>query len=61
MRTNEERLYKLAHECLLEKWCKAYKNARDYPICEFFNQKEKELWNELCNFENEMKLKGIKF
>lgn len=29
------------------------------PDCDFFETKEKELWNELLNLENEMKSKGL--
>lgn len=57
---SEERLYKLAHEALLERWSRRYEDAQNYPGCEFFRSDEKELWNELLNLESEMRLKGIK-
>lgn len=50
---SEERLYKLAHEALLERRSKLSR------LCVFVSN-EKELWNELLNLESEMKLKGIK-
>ena len=56
----EERLYELAHEALLNKWSSAYADVRNYPGCEFFVSEERELWNELIEFEKEMKIKGIK-
>lgn len=57
---SEERLYKLAHEALLERWTRRYEDAQNYPGCVFFISDEKKLWNELLNLESEMKLKGIK-
>lgn len=51
---SEARLYELAHEALLARW------SRSYPNCDFFETKQKELWNELLNLENEMKSKGFK-
>ena len=57
----EKRLYELAHECLLGKWGKAYEDVRSYPSCESFKSIERELWNELCTLESEMKIIGLKY
>ena len=56
----EARLYELAHEALLTRWSMSYDDVRNYPNCDFFETKQKELWNELLNLENEMKSKGFK-
>ena len=56
----EARLYELAYEALLERWGKSYDDVRNYPNCDFFEKKQKELWNELLNLKNEMKSKGFK-
>lgn len=57
---SEARLYELAHEALLSRWSRSYDDVRNYPNCDFFETKQKELWNELLNLENEMKSKGFK-
>lgn len=57
---SEERLYKLAHEALLERWSRRYEDVQNYPGSVFIVSNEKELWNELLNLESEMRLKGIK-
>lgn len=56
---NEARLYELAHEALLTRWGRSYDNVRNYPDCDFFKTKQKELWNELLNLEYEMISKEI--
>lgn len=57
----EERLYKLAYECLLGKWRKAYEDVLNYPSCEFFRSIERELWNELCTLEREMLIISLEY
>ena len=57
---SEARLYELAHEALLARWSRSYDDVRNYPNCDFFETKQKELWNDLLNLENEMKSKGFK-
>lgn len=57
---NEARLYELAHEALLTRWGRSYDDVRKYPDCDFFETKQKELWNELLNLEYEMENKGFK-
>ena len=57
---SEARLYELAHEALLTRWGRSYDDVRKYPNCDFFETKERELWNELLILETEMKIKGFK-
>ena len=57
---SEARLYELAYEALLTRWSRSYDDVMNYPNCDFFETKQKELWNELLNLENEMKRKGFK-
>ena len=38
---NEARLYELAHEALLTRWGRSYDNLRNYPDCDFFQNKAK--------------------
>ena len=57
---SEARLYELAHEALLTRWVRSYDDVRNYPNCDFFETKEKELWNELLILETEMKIKGFR-
>ena len=56
---SEARLYELAHEALLNKWGREYDFLKEHPENEISQIKEKELWNELLNLENEMKSEGI--
>lgn len=57
---SEARLYELAHEALLNKWGGRENDfLKEHPENEISQIKEKELWNELLNLENEMKSKGI--
>lgn len=48
------------NEALLSRWGRSYDDVRNYPNCDFFETKQKELWNELLNLENEMISKGFK-
>lgn len=34
------------------RWSRSYDDVRNYPNCDFFETKQKELWNELLNLEN---------
>ena len=54
----EERLYELAHEALLNKWWRENDFLKQHPANEISQIKEKELWNELIELEEEMKIKG---
>lgn len=54
----EERLYELAHEALLNKWGRENDFLKQHPANEISQIKEKELWNELIELEEEMKIKG---
>lgn len=55
----EERLYELAHEALLNKWGREHDFLKEHPENEISQIKEKELWNELVQLEEEMKVKGF--
>lgn len=55
----EERLYKLAHEALLNKWGRERDFFIQHPENELAHIREKALWNELLQIEEEMKVKGI--
>lgn len=55
----EERLYELAHEALLNKWGRESDFLKEHPENEISQIKEKELWNELIQLEEEMKAKGF--
>ena len=55
----EERLYELAHEALLNKWGRECDFLKEHPENEISQIKEKELWNELIQLEEEMRDKNI--
>lgn len=55
----EERLYELAHEALLNKWGRENDFLKEHPENEISQIKEKELWNELIQLEEEMNVKGV--
>lgn len=55
----EERLYELAHEALLNKWGREHDFLKEHPENEISQIKEKELWNELIQLEEEMNVKGF--
>lgn len=55
----EERLYKLAHEALLNKWGRERDFLAQHPENEIAYVREKALWNELLQIEEEMKVKGL--
>lgn len=38
---SEERLYKLAHEALLERWSRRYEDVQNYPGYEFLCQRKR--------------------
>ena len=57
----QERLYELAHEALLNKWGTEYNLLHDNPENEILKSREKELWNELIELEEEMRIKGYKY
>lgn len=54
----EERLYELAYEALSNKWAREYDFLKEHPENEISQIREKELWNELIELDEEMKLKG---
>lgn len=54
----EKRLYELAHEALLNKWGKEYNFLKEHPENEILQLREKNMWNELIELEEEMKIKG---
>lgn len=54
----EERLYELAREALLNRWGREYDFLKEHPENEISQIREKELWNELIELDEEMKLKG---
>lgn len=51
----EKRLYELAHEALLMKWGKEHDFLEKYPNNEASKIREKQLWDELIEMEDEMK------
>lgn len=53
----EKRLYNLAHDALLMKWGRAHDFLEKYPDNEIAKIKEKKLWNELIELEEEMMAK----
>ena len=57
----KERLYKLAHEALLNKWRTEFTFLQDNPENEILQSREKELWNELIELKKEMRIKGYKY
>ena len=52
---NEKRLYKLAREMLLLKWCREHNFLEEHPNDKISIIKEKKLWDELNELEKEMK------
>ena len=54
----EERLYELAYEALSNKSAREYDFLKEHPENEISQIREKELWNELIEPDEEMKLKG---
>ena len=56
----KERLYELAHEALLHKWSTEYTFLQDNPENKILQSREKELWNELIELEEKMRIKGYK-
>lgn len=54
----EERLYELAREALLNRWGREYDFLKKYPENEISKIREKELWNELIELDEEIKAKG---
>lgn len=57
-RMKEERLYELAYEALSNKWGREYDFLKEHPENEISQIRERELWNELIEFKEEMKVKG---
>lgn len=57
----QERLYELAHEALLNKWGTEFTFLHDHPENKISQSREKELWNELIELEEEMRIKGYKY
>ena len=57
----QERLYELAHEALLNKWGTEFTFLNDNPENEISQHREKELWNELIELEEEMRIKGYQY
>lgn len=55
----EERLYELAREALLSKWGREHDFLKEHPENEISQIKEKELWSELIQLEEEMNAKGF--
>lgn len=53
----EKRLYNLVHDMLLMKWGNEYDFLEKYPDDEIAKAREKKLWNELIQLEEEMKKK----
>ena len=56
----EKRLYELAHEALLNNWRTEFGFLQDNSESEILQSREKELWNELMELEEEMRIKGYK-
>ena len=54
----EERLYELAHEALFNKWVKESNFLNYHPGNVISKAREKELWNEIIELNEEMKIKG---
>lgn len=52
-----ERLYELAHEALLLKWGREYEFLKEHPENEIAQIREKELWNELKQIQEEMRVR----
>ena len=52
---SEKRLYQLAHEALSNKWRREYYFLKEHPENEISQIKEKELYNELIQLEEEMR------
>ena len=57
----EERLYELAHEALFNKWIKESDFLQKHPENKILQSREKELWNELIELKEEMRIKGYKY
>lgn len=57
----QERLYELAHEALLNKWVKESNFLQYHPENKKSQSREKELWNELIELEEEMRIKGYQY
>ena len=53
----EKRLYNLAHDALLMKWGREYDFLEKYPDNQISKIKERQLWNELIELEEEMMTK----
>ena len=51
----EERLYKLAHEALSNKWGREYDFLKEHPENETSQIRERELWSELIELKEKMK------
>lgn len=54
----EERLYELAYEALSNKWAREYDFLKEHSEDEISKIRERELWNELIELKEEMKVKG---
>ena len=54
----EERLYELAYEALSNKWAREYDFLKEDSEDEISKIRERELWNELIELKEEMKVKG---
>lgn len=54
----EERLYELAYEALSNKWAREYDFLKEHLEDEISKIRERELWNELIELKEEMKVKG---
>lgn len=60
-RVEEERLYELAYEALLNRWGREYDFLKEHPENKISRIREKKLWNELMEFKEERRaLKQIK-
>lgn len=55
----ESRLYELAHDALLSKWARENGFLKEHPENSILQIREKKLWNELIELENEMIRKGF--
>ncbi len=55
----EQRLYELAHDELLSIWARENDFLKEHPENSISQVREKELWNELIELEEEMRRKGF--